>query len=68
MSYNLYCLQRGEYYPAGEKKNFVSLKQIRKELIIYHSIDNETEELNKLSLKDILNIFNWRVDKKYKKC
>jgi hypothetical protein len=33
MAYNLYCLQRGEYYPAGEKKNFVSKEEAGNRII-----------------------------------
>lgn len=62
MKFKLFCLQRQDFYPVGdEPKLFSSLDKVRKELIKYHSIDNDIEELKALSFEELLEYNDWKV-------
>lgn len=59
MIYKIYCLQRGTYFADGV--TFRSLKDVRDQLISYHSIDCDEDSLNEQSLADIVDGFEWEV-------
>lgn len=61
----LYCRQRGTYVEdiyTDKPMIFKTLNQIKKWLILYHSIDNDKKELNKMELKDLCECFDWQVE------
>ncbi len=56
--YRIWCCQRNQYFADGV--TFDNLNEIKEQLIDYHSPDSE-ENLQKLSLSDILGIFEWEI-------
>ena len=54
--YAIYCTQRGTYFPADEKSKFNSLKEIKEQLLSYHSIDGIVKVLTLCTLYAIHNI------------
>ena len=62
--YAIYCTQRNIYFPAGDKEKFNSLKEIKEQLIDYHSVDVDEEYINRmksLSAFQIANQFDWEI-------
>ena len=62
--YAIYCTQRNIYFPADEKSKFNSLKEIKEQLLSYHSIDIDKEDINKIkkwSAFEIANQFDWEI-------
>ena len=62
--YAIYCTQRGIYFPANEKSKFNSLKEIKEQLISYHSIDTDEEDMKKIKSwtpHEIANQFEWEI-------
>ena len=62
--YAIYCTQRGTYFPADEKSKFNSLKEIKEQLLSYHSIDVDKEDINKMkswNAFEIANQFEWEI-------
>ena len=62
--YAIYCTQRNIYFPADEKSKFNSLKEIKEQLLYYHSIDVDKEDINKMkswSAFQIANQFEWEI-------
>lgn len=58
MRYKLFCKQRGILVERFKNKS-----NIRDFLISYHSIDNDLDELKALNLKQLLEIFDWEIEK-----
>lgn len=59
MKYKIWCTQRNQYFADGVE--FKSLEDVRGQLISYHSVDCNEDSLNKQSLFDIINGFEWEV-------
>jgi len=62
--YAIYCTQRNIYFSADEKSKFNSLKEIKEQLLSYHSIDIDKEDINKIknwSAFEIANQFDWEI-------
>lgn len=62
MKYLIFCTQRRTYF--ADKSKFDSLDQVRDQIISYHSIDMDGEDLQKIkkmNLAELESFFEWRV-------
>ena len=62
--YAIYCTQRGIYFPADEKDKFNSFKEIKEQLISYHSIDVDKKDIEKMktwTAHQIAYMFDWEI-------
>lgn len=57
--YKIYCKQRNCYF--ADEVMFDTLKDVRIQLISYHSADCNERSLKKQSLADIANDFEWEI-------
>ena len=60
----LYCNQRGQFVEnshSDKPLKFKSENQVKRWLVIYHSIDNNKEFLIKMRLEDLLRCFDWSI-------
>ena len=66
--YLLFCRDRNRYFAEdaepdydSQSPQFETLDEVRNQLIDYHSVDNDVEELKKTPLAELCQIFNWEV-------
>jgi len=62
MVYKLWCGQRGQ--PFADNPSFNTLEEVKEQLMSYHEIDMEEEDLEilkKMSLGEILTTMEWEV-------
>lgn len=57
--YKIWCKQRNCYF--ADDTEFENLVDCRTQLIDYHSIDNDEDELKKKSLSDLCDVFDWEI-------
>jgi len=62
--YVIWCKQRGKYFGEDTWRSaavYDSLSEIRQQLTDYHMIDNEVEEIEDMSLYQIVNLNEWEI-------
>ncbi len=65
MKYAVWCDQRSQYYGAthdiNETEHFKTLDEVKDMLVSYHSIDCEEDSLEKMSVQQLCDSFEWSI-------